>query len=459
MNIVSTYNPELSSEVNSKAKNNDVIPSHMLSTIVDITSLNNKTEHIKMSSNPLFKAFNTTLKETSSSLNETFLQDILTNDIPERILLKQRKTQDIIDYDVDEFVCFLTTLPSFKSKPNFNETITRIITAHKQNKFDIPYLCLLYKSQLHKSELRDDDVYDILSIYESMFCSIKRHKQEVYDLFNKHKQIIERFNEHIDTFKQEYIDNVFTFNEIENVKQYINYIIQLNGEDAMMIDNDNTSEYSQRQRIETFAKEFNLSLDKIVHNLKHIIAHTTTTTPNNSIDSISELYKPPQLNESLEMITKKYINEHNTSTPASSSTSNSNEIEITLLIFIKFYAQYLSMHPYINQLLYDFFKNKTVLSTSPTEQGEKELNVYHKYFKCKRISKRPINTFINNSSSFHKDDNTYDEDDCIYLDIIHCEKEKLIKLLTNEMREAAKMLEFEHAAYLRDKIAKLREEG
>ena len=38
------------------------------------------------------------------------------------------------------------------------------------------------------------------------------------------------------------------------------------------------------------------------------------------------------------------------------------------------------------------------------------------------------------------------------------EKEKLIKLLTNEMREAAKMLEFEHAAMLRDKIKKLREE-
>ncbi|MBP3390593.1 MAG: excinuclease ABC subunit UvrB [Clostridia bacterium] len=37
------------------------------------------------------------------------------------------------------------------------------------------------------------------------------------------------------------------------------------------------------------------------------------------------------------------------------------------------------------------------------------------------------------------------------------EKEKLIAVLTAEMREAAKMLEFEHAAYLRDRIAKLKE--
>ena len=37
------------------------------------------------------------------------------------------------------------------------------------------------------------------------------------------------------------------------------------------------------------------------------------------------------------------------------------------------------------------------------------------------------------------------------------EKDKLIATLTSEMREAAKMLEFEHAAYLRDRIAKLKE--
>ena len=37
------------------------------------------------------------------------------------------------------------------------------------------------------------------------------------------------------------------------------------------------------------------------------------------------------------------------------------------------------------------------------------------------------------------------------------EREKLIAILSSEMREAAKMLEFEHAAYLRDKIAKLKE--
>ena len=38
------------------------------------------------------------------------------------------------------------------------------------------------------------------------------------------------------------------------------------------------------------------------------------------------------------------------------------------------------------------------------------------------------------------------------------EKQKLIAVLTEEMKAAAKILEFEHAAYLRDKIEKLKSE-
>ena len=36
------------------------------------------------------------------------------------------------------------------------------------------------------------------------------------------------------------------------------------------------------------------------------------------------------------------------------------------------------------------------------------------------------------------------------------ERSRIIRELTNEMKEAAKILEFEHAAYLRDKIEKLK---
>ena len=38
------------------------------------------------------------------------------------------------------------------------------------------------------------------------------------------------------------------------------------------------------------------------------------------------------------------------------------------------------------------------------------------------------------------------------------EKEEQIKLLTSQMKEAAKLLEFEHAAFLRDRITELKGE-
>ena len=40
--------------------------------------------------------------------------------------------------------------------------------------------------------------------------------------------------------------------------------------------------------------------------------------------------------------------------------------------------------------------------------------------------------------------------------LTRAEREMLIKQLTQEMKAAAKILEFEHAAYLRDRIEKLR---
>jgi excinuclease ABC subunit B len=48
------------------------------------------------------------------------------------------------------------------------------------------------------------------------------------------------------------------------------------------------------------------------------------------------------------------------------------------------------------------------------------------------------------------------DDDKQYTKMSRADKEKLIAQLTAEMKAAAKILEFEHAAYLRDKIEKIR---
>ena len=51
---------------------------------------------------------------------------------------------------------------------------------------------------------------------------------------------------------------------------------------------------------------------------------------------------------------------------------------------------------------------------------------------------------------------TASDSDKSYKKLPRTEKEKLIRQLTNEMKEAAKILEFEHAALIRDKIEKIK---
>ena len=50
-----------------------------------------------------------------------------------------------------------------------------------------------------------------------------------------------------------------------------------------------------------------------------------------------------------------------------------------------------------------------------------------------------------------------EEDKKIKKKLTKTQKQQLITQLTKEMKAAAKLLEFEHAAYLRDKIKKLEE--
>ena len=65
---------------------------------------------------------------------------------------------------------------------------------------------------------------------------------------------------------------------------------------------------------------------------------------------------------------------------------------------------------------------------------------------CSKCKKRPAMFFVTKVEGEKSDKK-----------LSKAEKEALIKRLTAEMHQAAKILEFEHAAYLRDRIEKLRQ--
>ena len=69
-------------------------------------------------------------------------------------------------------------------------------------------------------------------------------------------------------------------------------------------------------------------------------------------------------------------------------------------------------HPYIKEFVYEYLRNNCYVSTNPTEEGKKQLDIFHPSLRTKRIRERPVKTF----------------NDDLFLDILQREKEKLIEI-------------------------------
>lgn len=86
-------------------------------------------------------------------------------------------------------------------------------------------------------------------------------------------------------------------------------------------------------------------------------------------------------------------------------------LEIVVLTTVcRFIAFGLSSFPCLRGYIRDHFMQFAILTTTPTDEGKKELEAIHPSFRVKRIIRKPINSFS----------------DDLYLDIIENEKKKLI---------------------------------
>jgi transcriptional accessory protein Tex/SPT6 len=77
-----------------------------------------------------------------------------------------------------------------------------------------------------------------------------------------------------------------------------------------------------------------------------------------------------------------------------------------------FLSHEIESHPFLRQYIWQHFKNNCYLSTEPTELGQKDIDIFSRAFRTKRLNKKPINSFNND----------------LYLDIIQAEKKGLIKV-------------------------------
>jgi len=58
-------------------------------------------------------------------------------------------------------------------------------------------------------------------------------------------------------------------------------------------------------------------------------------------------------------------------------------------------AQELAAQPFIRNIVKKAFRDNGYLSTNPTEQGKKDLDLFHPNYRVKHVNKRPIKDLMN----------------------------------------------------------------
>ena len=142
--------------------------------------------------------------------------------------------------------------------------------------------------------------------------------------------------------------------------------------------------------LDGFAKKFSLSQMEFENNLTKLIKNIND----------SDLSLPPNLRVKPAQMAFDYVKD------------DLND-EIKMLTFTcKFAAIQLATYPFISLLFRDYLSEYGILSTAPTEEGLKELDVMHPSFRVKRIDKKKLSDFS----------------DDFFADISQCEKSGLITL-------------------------------
>ena len=146
---------------------------------------------------------------------------------------------------------------------------------------------------------------------------------------------------------------------------------------------------AKQGRIDQFAKTFTLPWNHFLENLK----------------AKQALHQPPQPESDPYTEAKMYLNEQYPSE------------EVVRYGVCTFAAIELSAQPYIRNDIKKFVNEHAHMTTELTEQGKKDLDLFHPSYRVKTVRRLPLSDLQN-----HND---------LYLDVIECEKAGLITVNVN----------------------------
>jgi len=266
---------------------------------------------------------------------------------------------------------------TIKNSNSATEIIYSLLNLHTKSNMDIPYIAQYKKSEYYK-EFSEEQIWTIYEIFYD-WITLMDKKLNLKNSLITLKDILKDDNQI--SYNISRIDECSCLYELHYFEEFLIFIDEVYRKGQIESSSNIGSCYKILQcaryfKLDEFAQKFSLSQVDLETNLEKIV-HSDNTDNNIELD-----IKPPT-NPKIKpaQMAFDYVKD------------DLNE-EIKILTFTcKFMAIQISSFPFISLLFRDYIYEYATLTTTPTDEGLKELDVTHPSFRVKRITNKPLNSF------------------------------------------------------------------
>ena len=311
-------------------------------------------------------------------------------DYPERLLTRY-KIEELknLSQEIKEEVEWIYEQKNYVEFPNKKKKITVLLELFKKDFLDIPYI-INYRYYLFENDFQKKELWEIFEL-DAEYQKFLELKKKVMNNFNALEPYL---NEKIfHNMKEKCIDNAKTIQDLNNMMNYINF-----NKDKYLPKEKEDDEFVGPVRRSAFNVSYNSELEK---NAERFCLNSNDIASNLELiknkESTSKLLHPPTPDIPLSVMCD------------SINIKNMSRTQI-MENMCRLIAKEMMCHPYIKEYVYDYLRHICYVSTTPTEEGNKQLDFFNPSYRTKRIKERPILTFT----------------DDLFLDVIQRAEEKLI---------------------------------
>ena len=318
---------------------------------------------------------------------------IVNADYPERLVTRY-KIEDLknLSQEIREEVDWICDKKNYNDFPNKKKKINTLLELFKKDFLDMPYI-IDYKFYLFEHDFQKSELWQIFEL-DMEYQKLIELKKKVMSNFNTLEPYLNEKIYH--NMKEKCIDNAKTMQDLNNMMIYINYNkdkylpknIHPDDEYVLPIRKSQINVQYNRD-FEKCAEQFCLNPNDVASNIELI----------QNKENVSKLLHPPTPDFSSYDMCQK-LNIKNMKNP---------KIMENICHLV---AKEMMCHPYLKEFVYNYLRHNCYVSTTPTEEGKKQLDVFHPSFRTKHIKERPIKTF----------------NDDLFLDVYQREKDKLIEV-------------------------------